>query len=212
MSLPADSPLPGPYGDLDHFRNFTTTTPAAHLTAYSISNYPRLTGCEGGTSRDEQVAEEELESSSQPCGPTRSLPWATYENLHLNSLLSLSLFKLNIVVIYRPLGPFRDFCDLLRSFCTLAHSITLLTLSDHYFVTFSLPLKSSTFLSSTLYTIQYITLQSHHMDSLTTVMQTTPNCTPLSPIFRHPCRNGHLGMSGRQLCSDNCAPPQAQPS
>ena len=34
--------------------------------------------------RDKQVEEEELDSSSHLRGPTRSFPWTTYPNLHLN--------------------------------------------------------------------------------------------------------------------------------
>ena len=50
------------------------------------------------TSRGKQVKEEELASSSSPCGPTRSFPWATYPDLLCNSTLSLSHFLSNLTL------------------------------------------------------------------------------------------------------------------
>ena len=52
----------------------------------------------------------ERDSSSLQSGHTRSVPWNTWPDLHLNSMLSFTLpINLNIAVIYRPPGSLGDF-------------------------------------------------------------------------------------------------------
>ncbi|XP_030273799.1 uncharacterized protein LOC115582159 [Sparus aurata] len=49
------------------------------------------------------------------------------------------------------------------------------------------------------------------MDSPTTAMLTTPNCSSFFPILlEHPCCDAHLGMFGRHLRLDSCTSPQTQ--
>ena len=59
--------------------------------------------------------------------------------------------------------------------------------------------------------LDHSALQSHHIDSLTTVMPTTPNCSSLSP---HPPPAPTLWLTlnvCRYLCLDSCSSPQTQP-
>ena len=72
----------------------TWITPEKKLQLQPTSQLP--THCH--THQDKQVKQENLESSSQPCGPARSFQWTTHPDLDSNSMLSLSPFLSNSIL------------------------------------------------------------------------------------------------------------------